>query len=285
MSKYSLVLEQMDNGVRETIRDANDIFDSELFVSLEKMRENPKFTYSGAGLNEALMLNSNYATIKNGAKMSYDYAIIKILQKQVEHYKFIDNFKSNYIIDCLHFAKTMFSEDYKFLKSYIFSKGFLGQTNGNSIPNHKNASQFLFNIIQESLHHPEINTTRRIGGEPPVKWDVPYLKNEFINNHHTIIEIFEIIDLFVNERGYHKLTLIYLNPISAGYHEINTNFMAGFIQCFINFFDKMNKIEYNPVIPDKSVDKKEIDDFFKSLTKKQKPGGYKKRSMKKKVSR
>ena len=62
MSKYSLVLEQMDNGVRETIRDANDIFDSELFVSLEKMRENPKFTYSG--FDETKMLNSNYATIK-----------------------------------------------------------------------------------------------------------------------------------------------------------------------------------------------------------------------------
>jgi hypothetical protein len=62
--------------------------------------------------------------------------------------------------------------------------------------------------------------------------------------------------------------------------------MARFIQCFINFFDKMNKIEYNPIIPDKSVDKKKIDDFFKSLfTKKQKPGGYKKISMKKKVSK
>jgi hypothetical protein len=282
MSKYSLVLEQIDNGVRETIRDANDIFDSELYVPLEKMRENPKFTYSGAGLNEALMLNSNYATIKNGAKMSYDYAIIKILQKQVECYKFIDNFKSNSMIDCLHFAKTMFSEDYKFLKSYIFSNNFLGQTNGNSMPYHKNASQFLFNIIQASLSHPNINTTR---GEPQVKWDVPYLKNEFNNNRDTIIEIFEIIDLFVNERGRHKLTVAYLTPISSYNGEINTKFMAGFIQCFISFFDKMNKIEYNPVIPDKSVDHKEIDDFFKSLTKKQKPGGYNKRSMKKKVSK
>lgn len=278
MSKYSHVLEQMDNGVRETIRDANDIFDSELFVPLEKMRENPKFTYSG--FDETKMLDSNYATIKNGAKMSYDYAIIKILQKQVEHYKFIDNFKSNSMIDCLHFAKTMFSDDYKFLKNNF--SNFLGQTNGNGIPYHKNASQFLFNIIQASLSHPKINTIR---GEPPVKWDVPYLKNEFNINRDTIIEIFEIIDLFVNEQGYHKLTLIYLNPISAGYHEINANFMAGFIQCFISFFDKMNKIEYNPVIPDKSVDHKEIDDFFKSLTKKQKPGGYKKRSMKKKVIR
>jgi hypothetical protein len=265
MSKYSHVLEQMDNGVRETIRDANDIFDSELYVPLEKMRENPKFTYSGAGLNEALFSTSIYATTKNHVKMSYDYAIIKILQKQVEHYKFIDNFKSNYIIDCLHFAKTMFSEDYKFLKSYIFSDNFLGQTNANGIPHHKNASQFLFNIINASLHHPEINTTRR---EPPVKWDVPYLKNEFNNNRHTIIEIFEIIDLFVNEQGYHKLSLIYLNPISAGYHEINTNFMAGFIQCFISFFEKMNNIEYNSFIPHKSVVHKEIDDFFKSLKKK-----------------
>lgn len=124
------------------------------------------------------------------------------------------------------------------------------------MPYHKNASQFLFNIINASLWHPEINTTRKIGGEPPVKWDVPYLKNEFNNNRDTIIEIFEIIDLFVNEQGYHKLTIIYLNPISAGYHEINTNFMAGFIQCFINFFEKMNNIEYNPVTPDKSVDKR-----------------------------
>jgi hypothetical protein len=188
------------------------------------------------------------------------------------------------MIDCLHFAKTMFSDDYKFLKNN-FSNNFLGQTNGNGFPRYKNTSQFLFSIIQKSLYNPEINTTRSIGGEPPVNWDVPYLKNEFIINHGIIIEIFEIIDLFVDERGYHKLTLIYLNPISAGYHEINANFMAGFIQCFINFFDKMNKIEYNPVIPDKSVDKKEIDDFFKSLTKKQKSGGYKKRSMKKKVSR
>ena len=281
MSKYSLVLEQMDNGVRETIRDANDIFDSELFVPLEKMRENPKFTYSGAGLNEALMLNRNYATIKNGAKMTYDYAIIKILQKQVEHYKFIDKLKSKSMIDCLHFAKTMFSEDYKFLQSHIFSDGFLGQTHGNGMPYHKNASHFLYNIMTSALEHRYLNTRR----EPPVKWDVPHLKNVFNNNRDTIIEIFEIIDLFVNEQGYHKLTLIYLNPISAGYHEINTKFMAGFIQCFISFFDKMNKIEYNPVIPDKSVDKKEIDDFFKSLTKKQKPGGYNKRSMKKKVSK
>ena len=31
----------MDNGVRETIRDTNDIFDSELFVSLEKMSFKP----------------------------------------------------------------------------------------------------------------------------------------------------------------------------------------------------------------------------------------------------
>ena len=277
-------VEQMDNGVRETIRDANDIFDNELFVPLEKMRENPKFTYSG--FDETKMLNSNYAIIKNAAKMSYDYAIIKFLQKQVEHYKFIDNFKSNFMIDCLHFAKTMFSEHYKFLKTYMFSNNFLGQKSTSGIPYHKNASQFLFNIIQGSLYHHEINTTRRIGGEPPVNWDIPYLKNAFnIINRDIIIEIFEIIDLFVNERGYHKLTLIYLNPISAGYHEINANFMAGFIQCFINFFDKMNKIEYNPIIPDKSVDKKEIDDFFKSFTKKQKPGGYKKISMKKKVSR
>ena len=283
MSKYSHVLEQMDNGVRETIRDANDIFDSELFVSLEKMRENPKFTNSG--FDETKMLDSNYATIKNGAKMSYDYAIIKILQKQVEHYKFIDNFKSNSMIDCLHFAKTMFSDDYKFLKD-IFSNNFLGKTNGNGIPRYKNTSLFLFSIIQSSLYNPEINTTRTIGGEPPVNWDLPYLKNAFnIINRDIIIEIFEIIDLFVDERGYHKLTLNYLIPVSGGYHEINTNFMARFIQCFINFFDKMNKIEYNPIIPDKSVDKKEIDDFFKSFTKKQKPGGYKKISMKKKVSR
>jgi hypothetical protein len=63
-------------------------FDSELFVSLEKMRENPKFTYSGAGFNEALFSTSIYATTKNHVKMSYDYAILKILQKQVEHYKF-----------------------------------------------------------------------------------------------------------------------------------------------------------------------------------------------------
>ena len=277
MSKYSHVLEQMDNGVRETIRDANDIFDSELFVSLEKMRENPKFTYSGAGFDETKMLDGNYATIKNGAKMSYDYAIIKILQKQVEHYKFIDNFKSNSMIDCLHFVKTMFSDDYKFLK-YTFSN-FLGQTSTSGIPYYKNASQFLFNIIQASLSHPEINTIRKIGGESPVKWDVPYLKNEFNINHDTIIEIFEIIDLFVNEQGYHKLTLIYLNPISAGYHEINANFMAGFIHCFISFFDKMNNIEHNSFVPHKSVVHKEINDFFKSLTKKQKSSN---KTMKKK---
>lgn len=257
---------------------------SYLFL-LKKCVKIQNFANSGAGLDESLMLNSNYATIKNGAIMTYDYAIIKILQKQVERYKFIDNFKSNSMIDCLHFAKTMFSEDYKFLKSYIFSNNFLGQTNGYGIPNHKNASQFLFNIINASLSHPEINTTRRIGGEPPVKWDVPYLKNKFNNNRDSIIEIFEIIDLFVNEQGYHKLTIIYLTPINSYNGEINTKFMAGFIQCFINFFEKMNNIEYNPVTPDKSVDKKEIDDFFKSLTKKQKSGGYKKRSMKKKVSR
>jgi hypothetical protein len=35
MSKYSHVLEQMDNAVRETIRDANDIFDNELYVPIK----------------------------------------------------------------------------------------------------------------------------------------------------------------------------------------------------------------------------------------------------------
>jgi hypothetical protein len=44
--------------------------------------------------------------------------------------------------------------------------------------------------------------------------------------------------------------------------------MAGFIQCFISFFEKMNNIEYNSFIPHKSVVHKEIDDFFKSLKKK-----------------
>jgi len=39
-------------------------------------------------------------------------------------------------------------------------------------------------------------------------------------------------------------------------------------------------IEYNPVTPNKSVDKKEIDVFFKSITKKQKSGGNKKKSSK-----
>jgi hypothetical protein len=279
MSKYSLVLEQIDNGVRETIRDANDIFDSELFVPLEKMRENPKFSKSrNKDFNEPIMMTEQYVDIKKSAKMSYDSAILKILQKQVEHYKFIDNFKSKSMIDCLHFAKTMFSEDYKFLQSHIFPNRFLGQKRENSWPHHRSASDFLYNIMTSALQHPQLNTQQ-------VKLDVPHLKNEFNNNRDTIIEIFEIIDLFVNEVGQHKLTVVYLTPISAGYHEINTKFMAGFIQCFISFFDKMNKIEYNPVIPDKSVDHKEIDDFFKSLTKKQKPGGYKKRSMKKKVSR
>ena len=174
----------------------------------------------------------------------------------------------------------MFS-NFHIVNHCIFSDGFLGQNRENGWPHHITASAFLYNIMTSALEHRYLNTRR----EPPVNWDVPYLKKQFTYNRDSIIEIFEIIDLFVNEVGQHKLTLIYLNPISAGYHEINTNFMAGFIQCFINFFDKMNKIEYNPVTPDKSVDKKEIDDFIKSLTKKQKSGGYKKRSMKKKVSR
>ena len=280
MSKYSHVLEQIDNGVRETIRDANDIFDSELYVPLEKMRENPKFSKSrNEDFNEPIMMTEQYVDIKKSAKMSYDSAILKILQKQVEHYKFIDNFKSKYMIDCLHFAKTMFSEDYKlFLKSRIFPNRFLGQYQENGWPHHRNASDFLYNIMTSALQHPQLNTQ-------PVKWDVPYLKKQFTYNRDSIIEIFEIIDLFVNEVGRHKLTVVYLTPISSYNGEINTKFMAEFIQCFINFFEKMNKIEYNPVTPDKSVDKKEIDVFFKSLTEKKKSGGYKKRSMKKKVSK
>ena len=280
MSKYSHVLEQIDNGVRETIRDANDIFDSELYVPLEKMRENPKFASYNNDFNERIMMmTEHYVDIKNSAKMSYDSAILKILQKQVEHYKFIDKFKSKYMIDCLHFAKTMFSEDYKlFLKSHIFPNRFLGQNTENGHPHHRSASDFLYNIMTSALQHPQLNTQ-------PVKWDVPYLKKQFTYNRETIIEIFEIIDLFVNEVGRHKLTVVYLTPISSYNGVINTNFMAGFIQCFIKFFDKMNKIEYNSFIPHKSVVHKDIDDFFKSLTKKQKPGGYKKRSMKKKVIR
>lgn len=280
MSKYSHVLEQIDNGVRETIRDANDIFDSELYVPLEKMRENPKFSKSrNKDFNEPIMMTEQYVDIKKSAKMSYDSAILKILQKQVEHYKFIDNFKSKSMIDCLHFAKTMFSEDYKlFLKSHIFPNRFLGQNHENSWPHHRSASDFLYNIMTSALQHPQLNTQQ-------VKLDVPYLKKQFTYNRDSIIEIFEIIDLFVNEVGQHKLTVVYLTPISSYNGEINTKFMAEFIQCFINFFEKMNKIEYNPVTPDKSVDKKEIDVFFKSLTEKQKSGGYKKRSMKKKVSK
>ena len=278
MSKYSHVLEQMDNGVRETICDVNDIFDSELYVPLEKMRENPKFAKSrNQDFNEPIMMTEQYVDIKNSAKMSYDSTILKILQKYVEHYKFIDNFtkdKSNSMIDCLNFAKTMFSEDYQlFLKSHIFPNNFLGQTNGNGWSYHRTASDFLYNIMTSALQHPQLNTQQ-------VKWDVPYLKKQFTYNRDSIIEIFEIIDLFVNEQGRHKLTVVYLTPISSYNGEINTKFMAGFIQCFINFFDKMNKIEYNPVTPDKSVDKKEIDVFFKSLTKKQKSGGNKKKSSK-----
>jgi hypothetical protein len=280
MSKYSHVLEQIDNGVRETIRDANDIFDSELYVPLEKMRENPKFSKSrNEDFNEPIMMTEQYVDIKKSAKMSYDSAILKILQKQVEHYKFIDNFKSKSMIDCLHFAKTMFSEDYKlFLKSRIFPNRFLGQNRENGWPHHRSASDFLYNIMTSALQHPQLNTQQ-------VKLDVPYLKKQFTYNRDSIIEIFEIIDLFVNEVGQHKLTVVYLTPINSYNGVINTKFMAEFIQCFISFFEKMNKIEYNPVIPDKSVDHKEIDDFFKSLTKKQKPGGYNKRSMKKKVSK
>ena len=283
MSKYSHVLEQMDNAVRETIRDANDIFDNELYVPIEKMRENPKFANSrNKDFNEPIMMTEQYVDTKNSAKMSYDYAILKILQKYVEHYKFIDNFtkdKSNSMIDCLDFAKTMFSEDYKlFLKSHIFPNNFLGQNRENGWPHHRTASDFLYNIMTSALQHPQLNT-------PQVKLDVPYLKKQFTYNRDIIIEIFEIIDLFVNEVGHHKLTVVYLTPINSYRGEINANFMTGFIQCFINFFDKMNKIEYNPIIPDKSVEHKEIDDFFKSLTKKQKSGGYKKRSMKKKVSK
>ena len=61
MSKYSHVLEQIDNGVRETIRDANDIFDSELYVPLEKMRENPKFSKSrNKDFNEPIMMKDLY---------------------------------------------------------------------------------------------------------------------------------------------------------------------------------------------------------------------------------
>ena len=261
MSKYSHVLEQIDNGVRETIRDANDIFDSELYVPLEKMRENPKFSNSrNKDFNEPIMMmTEQYVDIKKSAKMSYDSAILKILQKQVEHYKFIDKLKSNSMIDCLHFAKTMFSEDYKlFLKSHIFPNKFLGQNSENGWPHHRSASDFLYNIMTSALQHPQLNTQQ-------VKLDVPYLKKQFTYNRDSIIEIFEIIDLFVNEVGQHKLTVVYLTPINGYNGEINTKFMAEFIQCFINFFEKMNNIEYNSFIPHKSVVHKEIDDFFKSL--------------------
>ena len=58
------------------------------------------------------------------------YVSLPEKHKQVEHYKFIDKLKSNSMIDCLHFAKTMFSEDYKlFLKSHIFPNNILRQHN------------------------------------------------------------------------------------------------------------------------------------------------------------
>ena len=248
---YSQVLEQMDDIIRLTVVSANSVFDEELFAPLEKMRE--KVHPNLLAPSEGRITNKEfYERSKKFAKSIYDDAIIKILKKCADDYKYKDYFKVDQaipIIDYLEFAVSMFKDDFNFLNSYCVSNNALGKTTDHGTPIHRNFSIFLSNILNCSFGHPEINTTRRIGGEPPLKRDKTYLTNITQDVCYKIImEIFEVIQLFVDERG-NTTTIgnsggLYIIPFSGYSHKFNIGFMISFLQCFVDFFKNMNQLNY-----------------------------------------
>ena len=249
---YSKVLEQMDDIIRLTVVSANSVFDEELFAPLEKMREkvHPNLL---APSEERITNKEFYERSKKFAKSVYDDAIIKILKKCEDDYKYKDYFKVDQaipVIDYLEFVISMFKDDFNFLNAYGFSNSYLGQTTDHGTPIHRNFSTFLSNILVRCLQHPDINTTRRqLGGEPPVKRDTTYLTNISQDVCYKIImEIFEVIQLFVGESGY-TTTIgnsggLYIMPYTSYTNKFNIGFMISFLQCFVDFFKNMNQLNY-----------------------------------------
>lgn len=248
---YSQVLEQMDDIIRLTVVRANSVFDEELFAPLKKMREkvHPNLL---APFEERITNKEFYERSKKFAKSVYDDAIIKILKKCANDYKYKDYFKVDQaipIIDYLEFVISMFKDDFNFLNAYGFSNNALGKTTDWGTPVHRDFSTFLSNILARCLQHPEINTARRFGGEPPLKRDTTYLTNISQDVCYKIImEIFEVIQLFVGESGnatgIGNSGSLYIIPFASYNGKFNIGFMISFLQCFVDFFKNMNQLNY-----------------------------------------
>jgi hypothetical protein len=247
----------MDDIIRLTVISANSVFDEELFAPIQKMREKVHPNQL-VGVEEKFVdggkygRKGGYEQSKKFARSVYDDAIIKILKKCADDYKYKDYFKVDQsipIIDYLEFVISMFKDDFNFLDAYGFSNNYLGQTTPHSTPLHRDFSTFLSNILARCLVNPEINTTRRIGGEPPLKRDTTYLTNISQDVCYKIImEIFEVIQLFVSERG-NTTTIgnsggLYIIPFSSYNGKFNIGFMISFLQCFVDFFKNMNQLNY-----------------------------------------
>ena len=257
-TSYSQILEQIDDIIRLTIRNLNKVFDEELFAPIEKMRKKVHPNYFGffedkfENKGERYGLNGFYEQAKKFSKNVYDDAIIKVLKKCADNYKYKDYFKVDEaipIIDYLEFAISMFKDDYNFLNSYCIANNYLGQTSSSGHPKHQNFSSFLSNILICSFGQPEINTTRSIGGEPPLKRDKKYLTNIRQGVCYKIImEIFEVIQLFVDERGYPtdigNSSHLYILPYSSYNNKFNKDFIILFLQCFVDFLKNMNQLNY-----------------------------------------
>jgi len=257
-TSYSQILEQIDDIIRLTVVNLNKVFDEELFAPIEKMREkvhsNQLLIFEQKLENKGGVygLDSLYERTKKFSKNVYDDAIIKVLKKCADNYKYKDYFKVDEaipIIDYLEFAISMFKDDYNFLNSYCIADNYLGQTSSSGHPKHQNFSFFLSNILICSFGKPEINTTRSIGGEPPLKRDKKYLTNISQDVCYKIImEIFEVIQLFVDKRGYPtdigNSSYMYILPFSGYTNKFNRDFIISFLQCFVNFFKNMNQLNY-----------------------------------------
>ncbi len=256
---YSQVLEQMDDIIRLTVISANSVFDEELFAPIEKVRETilvsqvQKIQEMEEGFNDTgkYRRKGGYERSKSSAKSVYDDAIIKILKKCADDYKYKDYFKVDQaipIIDFLDFVISMFKDDYKFLISDFY-------INNNDIGPSRplnSFARFLTLGFDSCLLQPDINTTRRIGGEPPLKRDTTYLTNIMQSGCYTIImEIFKVIQLFVPAGGnsetqlgsmYANINNVYIIPYHSG--KFNIGFIISFLQCFVDFFKNMNQLNY-----------------------------------------
>ena len=235
----------MDDIIRLTVVSANSVFDEELFAPIEKVRE--KVHPTQLALYEEINTNKEYyEPSKKFAKSLYDNAIIKILKKCADDYKYMDYFKVDQaipIIDYLEFTISMFKDDYNFLESFCVKHIYLFE-NGM-----RKFSGFLSYILIY------INSTTRIGGDPPLKRDTTYLTNISQDVCYKIImEIFEVIQLFVGESGVypnifggiHNRRVMYIMPFTNHNHnpKFNIGFMISFLQCFVDFFKNMNQLNY-----------------------------------------